>query len=108
MSAEIIKLADLRRAREWAPYAAFWRALGVPVPLDGPPKSEPDTDVDFVARVTRKGIAFMEAGDLIAAAQTFEQMATFLRRLEDEPRRRAERNRKRRERRARRRSVDAT
>jgi len=68
---------------------------------------ESDSDSAFIKRLTTNGVELLDAGDLIAAAETLEVAAQFARRMEAEPRERAERNRKIRARRAAKRTASA-
>ena len=66
-----------------------------------------DSDSAFIRHLATNGVELFEAGDLIAAAETLEIAAQFARRMEAEPRERAERNRKIRARRAAKRAASA-
>lgn len=68
---------------------------------------EGDSNSTFIKRLTMNGVELFEAGDLIAAAETLEVAAQVARRMEAEPRERAERNKKVRERRAAKRAGSA-
>jgi hypothetical protein len=99
MSAEVIDIGRRRLKHQLARSVALLSAAGASINLDEalePPA--PDTDRDFTGRLVQGALEFMDQGKLINAAERLESAARYLRRLEAEPRERAERNRKRRER----------